>query len=77
MFARANPRPARDAKRRRPLTGFARAAVDDVERQKATLARWLPNYAVPDVVVCTVVVNDGNGALTLWSQAWPVITSIS
>jgi len=45
------------------LTGFARAAVEDVERQKATLARWLPNYAVPDVVVRTVVTEDGNGAL--------------
>ncbi len=45
------------------LTGFARAAVEDVERQKATLSRWLPNYSVPDVVVRTVVANDGNGAL--------------
>lgn len=45
------------------LTGFARAAVEDVERQKATLARWLPNYSVPDVVVRTVVSVDGNGAL--------------
>ncbi|MDM2015275.1 major capsid protein [Mycobacteroides abscessus] len=45
------------------LTGFARAAVEDVERQKGTLARWLPNTAVPDVVVKTVVGQDGNGAL--------------
>ncbi|MFV8169833.1 major capsid protein [Mycolicibacterium peregrinum] len=45
------------------LTGFARAAVEDVERQKATLARWLPNYSVPDVVVRTIVAQDGNGAL--------------
>ena len=45
------------------LTGFARAAVEDVERQKGTLARWLPNYSVPDVVVRTVVAADGNGAL--------------
>ena len=45
------------------LTGFARAAQEDVERQKATLARWLPNYSVPDVVVRTVVASDGNGAL--------------
>lgn len=45
------------------LTGFARAAVEDVERQKATLARWLPNYPVPDVVVRTIVAQDGNGAL--------------
>lgn len=45
------------------LTGFARAAVEDVERQKATLARWLPNYSVPDVVVRTIVANDGTGAL--------------
>lgn len=45
------------------LTGFARAAVEDVERQKATLARWLPNYSVPDVVVRTIVAADGNGAL--------------
>ncbi|QRY43173.1 major capsid protein [Mycolicibacterium boenickei] len=45
------------------LTGFARAAVEDVERQKSTLARWLPNYSVPDVVVRTIVAADGNGAL--------------
>jgi hypothetical protein len=37
--------------------------VEDVERQKDTLARWLPNYSVPDVVVRTVVSADGNGAL--------------
>lgn len=45
------------------LTGFARAAVEDVERRKATLARWLPNYSVPDIVVRTIVGQDGNGAL--------------
>ncbi|BBZ65813.1 hypothetical protein MINS_12420 [Mycolicibacterium insubricum] len=45
------------------LTGFARAAVEDIERQKATLARWLPNYSVPDVIVRTIVGADGNGAL--------------
>ena len=45
------------------LTGFARAAQEDVERRKATLARWLPNYSVPDVVVRTLVAQDGNGAL--------------
>lgn len=45
------------------LTGFARAAVEDTERQKATLARWLPNYSVPDVVVRTLVGSDGTGAL--------------
>lgn len=45
------------------LTGFARAAQEDVERRKATLARWLPNHSVPDVVVRTVVAQDGNGAL--------------
>lgn len=45
------------------LTGFARAAQEDVERKKATLARWLPNYSVPDIVVRTIVGQDGNGAL--------------
>ncbi|WP_234795991.1 major capsid protein [Mycobacteroides chelonae] len=45
------------------LTGFARAAVEDVEREKATLARWLPNTSVADIVVKTVVSQDGNGAL--------------
>jgi hypothetical protein len=45
------------------LTGFSRAAVEDVERLKATLARWLPNYSVPDVVVRTLVTADGTGAL--------------
>lgn len=45
------------------LTGFARAAQEDVERRKATLARWLPNTEVPDVVVRTVVGTDGNGEL--------------
>lgn len=45
------------------LTGFARAAVEDVERTKGTLARWLPNTSVPDVVVKTIVGEDGNGAL--------------
>lgn len=45
------------------LTGFARAAVEDVEREKATLARWLPNTSVADIVVKTVVGKDGNGAL--------------
>ena len=45
------------------LTGFARAAQEDVERRKGTLARWLPNTEVPDVVVRTVVGEDGTGEL--------------
>ncbi|MUL47600.1 major capsid protein E [Mycobacterium sp. CBMA293] len=45
------------------LTGFARAAQEDIERQKGTLARWLPNYATADVVVRTIVSEDGTGAL--------------
>lgn len=45
------------------LTGFARAAQEDVERRKGTLARWLPNNEVPDVVVRTVVGVDGTGEL--------------
>lgn len=45
------------------LTGFARAAQEDIERTKGTLARWLPNTSVPDVVVRTVVGTDGNGEL--------------
>lgn len=45
------------------LTGFTRAAIEDVERQKATLARFLPNYDVPDIVVRTVLGTDGTGEL--------------
>lgn len=45
------------------LTGFARAAQEDVERKKGTLARWLPNMSVPDIVVRTIVNEDGTGAL--------------
>lgn len=32
------------------LTGYARAALEDYERSKGTLARWLPNRPVDDVV---------------------------
>lgn len=45
------------------LTGFARAAVEDLERRKGTLAPYLPNHSVPDVVVRTVVDSDGQGEL--------------
>lgn len=45
------------------LTGFARAAQEDIERTKPSLARWLPNTATDDVVVRTVVSADGTGAL--------------
>lgn len=45
------------------LTGFARAAQEDVERAKGSLAQFLPNTAVPDVVVRTIVSVDGNGSL--------------
>ncbi|KXT55650.1 hypothetical protein Y710_18220 [Gordonia sp. QH-12] len=45
------------------LTGFARAAQEDVEARGGTLARWLPNTGVNDVVVRTVVGKDGAGQL--------------
>ena len=45
------------------LTGFARAAQEDVEASQGTLARWLPNTAVNDVVVRTVVGKSGQGSL--------------
>lgn len=45
------------------LTGFARAAQEDYERQQGTLARWLPNTTVSDVVVRTIVGTDGAGEL--------------
>ncbi len=45
------------------LTGFARAAQEDYEASQGTLARWLPNTAVPDVVVRTLVSSDGSGEL--------------
>lgn len=32
------------------LTGYARAALEDYERTKGTLARWLPNRTIPDIV---------------------------
>ncbi|ORI13437.1 major capsid protein [Rhodococcus sp. 1168] len=32
------------------LTGYARAALEDYERNKGTLARWLPNRDVADIV---------------------------
>lgn len=43
------------------LTGFARAAQEDFEARQGTLARFLPNTAVDDVVVRTVVGQDGSG----------------
>lgn len=45
------------------LTGFARAAQDDIEAKQGTLAQWLPNTSVNDVVVRTVVGSDGAGEL--------------
>ena len=45
------------------LTGFARAAQEDVEARQGTLARWLPNTAVNDVVVRTIVGRNGQGSL--------------
>jgi len=41
------------------LTGYARAALEDYERAKGTLARWLPNRFVPDIVARFV--NGGAG----------------
>lgn len=45
------------------LSGFARAAQADLEAKQGTLARWLPNTSVNDVVVRTVVGKDGTGSL--------------
>ena len=45
------------------LTGFARASQEDYERTQGTLARWLPNTTVADVVVRTLVGSDGAGEL--------------
>ncbi|NKZ62991.1 hypothetical protein GTG23_00170 [Rhodococcus hoagii] len=45
------------------LTGFARAAQEDIERTKGTLGRWLPNTATTDVVVRTLVGANGSGSL--------------
>lgn len=45
------------------LTGFARAAQEDYEMSQGTLARWLPNTTVSDVVVRTLVGVDGSGEL--------------
>ncbi|MGH3356596.1 MAG: major capsid protein, partial [Nocardioidaceae bacterium] len=33
------------------LTGYARAALEDYEQRRGTLARWLPNRDVPDINV--------------------------
>jgi hypothetical protein len=33
------------------LSGYARASMADFEARKGTLARWLPNREVPDIVV--------------------------
>ncbi|WP_345750105.1 major capsid protein [Microbacterium rhizophilus] len=33
------------------LTGYVREAQEDYERNQGTLARWLPNREVPDIVV--------------------------
>lgn len=33
------------------LTGYARASLADYEARRGTLARWLPNRDVPDIVV--------------------------
>jgi hypothetical protein len=32
------------------LTGYARAALEDYEQQRGTLARWLPNRMIADIV---------------------------
>ena len=45
------------------LSGFARAAQEDIEATQGTLARWLPNTAVNDIVVRTVVGSNGAGDL--------------
>lgn len=41
------------------LTGYARAALADYERRKGTLARFLPNREVPDIVVRFVMGSAG------------------
>lgn len=45
------------------LSGFARAAQADIEAKQGSLAQWLPNTPVSDVVVRTVVGQDGTGQL--------------
>ncbi|AXQ64918.1 major head protein [Mycobacterium phage ThetaBob] len=45
------------------ITGFARASQEDYEQTQGTLARWLPNTTVTDVVVRTIVGVDGSGEL--------------
>ena len=32
------------------LTGYARAALEDYERSMGSLARWLPNRQIPDII---------------------------
>jgi len=45
------------------ITGFARASQEEYERTQGTLARWLPNTTVDDVVVRTLVGSNGAGEL--------------
>lgn len=41
------------------LTGYARASLEDYEQSKGTLARWLPNRTVQDVVARFVAGSTG------------------
>lgn len=41
------------------LTGYARAALADYEARRGTLARWLPNRSIPDVVARFVTGSTG------------------
>ncbi|MGH1563039.1 major capsid protein [Mumia sp. DW29H23] len=41
------------------LTGYARASLADYEARKGTLARWLPNRTVPDIVARFVAGSTG------------------
>lgn len=41
------------------LTGYARAALEEYERRKGTLARWLPNRFVADIVVKFIAGQNG------------------
>lgn len=48
------------------LTGYARASLEDYEQRKGTLARWLPNRDVPDIVARFVAGQTGLIDVAKW-----------
>ncbi len=48
------------------LTGYARASLADYESRKGTLARWLPNRDVPDIVARFVAGQTGLIDVAKW-----------